>query len=220
MRISDWSSDVCSSDLMVCVVDGPGRKPAKARLESQQRDLCLRARAHGSHGRADDRGNRRGPGGRRQVTRRSATLWPREVPLMTTQALDRTDDGAGRAFWSDAIFVIAVAFAVFHLYTGAFGLLEGIKQRVIHLGFALVLVFLSRPLSNAKSPRTIDVVLAVLALVPSAYLVMEDSDLAMRMGLAYDRDGILGTIMVVVLLEATRRVAGLALPMIAGLPIA
>src|SRR3546814_9946620 len=79
---------------------------------------------------------------------------------MTTQALDRTDDGAGRAFWSDAIFVIAVAFAVFHLYTGAFGLLEGIKQRVIHLGFALVLVFLSRPLSNAKSPRTIDVVLA------------------------------------------------------------
>src|SRR3546814_16479893 len=111
MRISDWSSDVCSSDLMVCVVDGPGRKPAKARLESQQRDLCLRARAHGSHGRADDRGNRRGPGGRRQDTRRSATLWPREVPLMTTQALDRTDDGAGRAFRSDAIFVIEVAFS-------------------------------------------------------------------------------------------------------------
>src|SRR3546814_432251 len=139
---------------------------------------------------------------------------------MTTQALDRTDDGAGRAFWSDAIFVIAVAFAVFHLYTGAFGLLEGIKQRVIHLGFALVLVFLSRPLSNAKSPRTIDVVLAVLALVPSAYLVMEDRELAMRMGIAYDRDVILGTIMVVVLLEATRRVAGLALPIIAGLSIA
>src|SRR3546814_5239721 len=49
---------------------------------------------------------------------------------------------------------------------------------------------------------------------------MEDRELAMRMGIAYDRDVILGTIMVVVLLEATRRVAGLALPIIAGLSIA
>src|SRR3546814_14102235 len=98
----------------------------------------FRSRAHGSHGRADDRGNRRGPGGRRQVTRRSATLWPREVPLMTTQALDRTDDGAGRAFWRDAIFVIAVAFAVFHLYTDALGLPEGIKKCVLPLGFATI----------------------------------------------------------------------------------
>src|SRR3546814_16612253 len=114
MRISDWSSDVCSSDLMVCVVDGPGRKPAKARLESQQRDLCLRARAHGSHGRDDDRGNRRGPGGRRQVTRRSTTLWPREVPLLTTKALDPPEDATGRAFTSYAFFVIASAFTVFH----------------------------------------------------------------------------------------------------------
>src|SRR3546814_14871783 len=49
---------------------------------------------------------------------------------------------------------------------------------------------------------------------------MEDRELAMRMGIAYDRDVILGTIMVVVLLEATRRVAGLDLRIIAGLSIA
>lgn len=126
---------------------------------------------------------------------------------------------AKRAIWSDVIFVIAVAFAVFHLYAGAFGLLEGIKQRVIHLGFALVLVFLSRPLFRAPGLRLIDVALAVLALVPSIYLVVEDHALDMRMGIAYDRDVILGTIMIVVLFEATRRVAGLALPIIAGLSI-
>lgn len=131
-----------------------------------------------------------------------------------------TVEGERRSFWSDAVFLIALAFALFHLYTGAFGLLEGIKQRVIHLGFALVLVFLSRPLFNAPRPRAIDVALAILALVPSIYLVMEDHALDMRMGIAYERDVVLGTIMIVVLFEATRRVAGLALPIIAGLSIA
>jgi TRAP transporter 4TM/12TM fusion protein len=139
---------------------------------------------------------------------------------MPPGAAESTANGVRRSLWSDAIFLIALAFALFHLYTGAFGLLEGIKQRVIHLGFALVLVFLSRPLFNAPRPRLIDVALAVLALVPSAYLVMEDHALDMRMGIAYQRDVVLGTIMVVVLFEATRRVAGLALPIIAGLSIA
>jgi len=138
---------------------------------------------------------------------------------MTANGAEGTGEGVQRSFWNDAIFLIAVAFALFHIYTGAFGLMEGIKQRVIHLGFALVLIFLSRPLFNAPRPRILDITLAILALIPSVYLVVEDHALDMRMGIAYDRDIVLGTIMIVVLFEATRRAAGLALPILAGLSI-
>lgn len=62
--------------------------------------------------------------------------------------------------------------------------------------------------------------LTLLALVPSIYLVIEDAVLDLRIGIAYDRDIVLGTIFVLVLLEATRRVTGLALPLLAALSIA
>lgn len=51
------------------------------------------------------------------------------------------------------IFVIAVSFSLFHLYTGLFGALAFIKQAAIHLGCALVLVFLLYP---AKKTKTLD----------------------------------------------------------------
>lgn len=122
-------------------------------------------------------------------------------------------------FWADAIGLIALLFALFHLYTATFGILEGIQQRVIHLGFALVLIFLARPLGRSETPRPLDILTALLALAPCIYLVMEDSVLDMRIGIAYRRDIVLGTMLVLLLLEATRRVTGLALPILAGLSI-
>ncbi|WP_439577059.1 TRAP transporter permease [Elioraea sp.] len=124
-----------------------------------------------------------------------------------------------RAAWAAAIDLIALLFALFHLYTASFGVLEGIQQRVIHLGFALVLIFLSRPLGRRADPDIADLMLTLLALAPSVYLVMEDAVLDLRIGIAYDRDIVLGTIFVLVLLEATRRVTGLALPLLAALSI-
>lgn len=139
----------------------------------------------------------------------------------------RADPGPVRAAvgpasgpWRHLIDALALAFAIFHLYTATFGIMEGIQQRVIHLAFALVLIFLIRPIAGrARRPGIVDLVLVAGTLVTSAYLVYEDQALSMRLGIAYDRDVVLGTILVVVLLEATRRVAGIALPLLAALSI-
>src|SRR3546814_18705247 len=75
MRISDWSSDVCSSDLL-------GAEEGPARRHALCRDLCEgRTRRPGSagargvqQGRDDPRGQRRVAGVRNQCT--SCTGWP------------------------------------------------------------------------------------------------------------------------------------------------
>jgi len=43
------------------------------------------------------------------------------------------------------IFVIAVAMALFHLYTAAIRPFPGIQQRAIHIAFALALTYLIFP---------------------------------------------------------------------------
>lgn len=43
------------------------------------------------------------------------------------------------------VFLGLLAFSLFHLYTGVFGMLTAQLQRSIHLGFALALIFLLFP---------------------------------------------------------------------------
>ncbi|MDR3321691.1 MAG: hypothetical protein LBS93_04515, partial [Synergistaceae bacterium] len=55
--------------------------------------------------------------------------------------------------------LIAIAMALFHLYTSAFGLLDTLKHRAIHLSFLLVLGYLMYPASRKKrtnSPTVMD----------------------------------------------------------------
>src|SRR5665648_1273879 len=49
------------------------------------------------------------------------------------------------------ISTISISFSAFQFYTGGFGLLLALKQRAIHLAFALSLIFLMYPLSKKES---------------------------------------------------------------------
>jgi len=145
----------------------------------------------------------------------ATTPAPGVPPAAAADAAEVADRGA----WAGVVDLIALVFALFHIYTATIGILEGMQQRVIHLGFALVLIFLTRPLGGRRRPHALDLLLCLLAVVPSVYLVLEDAELDMRLGIAYQRDIVLGAILVLVLLEATRRVAGIALPLLGGLSI-
>ena len=46
---------------------------------------------------------------------------------------------------ADLIFVIAVAMALFHMWTAGIRPMPGVQQRSIHLAFALALIFLMFP---------------------------------------------------------------------------
>jgi TRAP transporter 4TM/12TM fusion protein len=117
--------------------------------------------------------------------------------------------------------LIALAISSFHLYTGAFGIIEAYGMRTIHLMTLLTLAFLYWPAVKGK-PRGIwawiDFALALLCLFIDIYLILNHERLTTRewyTGPTTVFDVAFGWITMILLLEATRRVAGLALPIVA-----
>lgn len=124
------------------------------------------------------------------------------------------------------VAVIAISWALFQLALAGFLVLDSTKIRAIHLCFAIVLLFLLNPC--IKHPRKIlkflsvtdripimDYCLAIGAAISSLYIVFDYQGLAMRAGMPITRDLVIGVVLVLLLLEATRRVIGPALPIIA-----
>lgn len=116
------------------------------------------------------------------------------------------------------IGVCGVLWSVFHLYTGFFGLLAPLQQRPIHVMFALVLAFLIYPLKSSwdKSKLYIDQIVAIVAaIVMGVYITYNHFELSLNIGMYTNFEVVLSGIGVVLVLEATRRLTGWALPLIA-----
>lgn len=118
--------------------------------------------------------------------------------------------------------IILVSYCIFHLYTGCFGILGGIKQRIVHLAFALVLTFTLYPTTkqnNTKAKKIISDLISFLLIIgslfSSIYIFIQDSTtLSGRHGIVYFGDVVFGIIMIIAILEGTRRIVGKALPSI------
>ena len=121
---------------------------------------------------------------------------------------------------------VAISWALFQLALAGFLVLDSTKTRAIHLSFALALLFLLDPC--LKHPRKnlrflsitdripiMDYCLAIIASLGALYIVFDYEGLAMRAGMPVTRDLVMGVVLVLLLLEATRRVIGPALPVIA-----
>jgi TRAP transporter 4TM/12TM fusion protein len=122
--------------------------------------------------------------------------------------------------------IVAVSWAVFQLALAGFFVLDSTKVRAIHLAFAMTLLFLLDPC--IKHPKSylrflsvrdriplIDYFFAVAGALCALYIVFDYDGLAMRAGMPLARDLVIGGCLVLLLLEATRRVIGPALPLIA-----
>lgn len=124
---------------------------------------------------------------------------------------------------------LLVVLSLFHYYTAGFGLLHETVHRGIHLAFVLGLVFLVFPFwkkgysepatSSLLRPLGIpiyDWALAILAVVAVAHVpLIPLDDLAFRVGNPTTTDVVLGSALILILLEATRRAIGWPLPIIA-----
>jgi TRAP transporter 4TM/12TM fusion protein len=121
---------------------------------------------------------------------------------------------------------VAISWALFQLALAGFLVLDSTKVRAIHLAFAMVLLFLLAPclkrpkrflrfLSVHDRIPAIDYILALAGSLTALYIVFDYSGLALRAGAPITRDLVIGTILVLLLLEAARRVIGPALPIIA-----
>lgn len=118
---------------------------------------------------------------------------------------------------------ILIIWAIFQIYTSSFGILEAIKMRAWHLGFLLILSFLLYPatkksLKARRLPTVWDLICIALTLISIGYLLITyDTFARARFGLHVQMDYYMAAIGIFVVFEASRRVVGNALTIIAGI---
>lgn len=109
---------------------------------------------------------------------------------------------------------IAVGMSLYHLYTARYGTPIAIIHRSIHVSFILVMVFLLYPpfRKNNVLFRIIDGILIILSIIPSCYLITQYKEIVLRAGMPNKTDLILAGLIILLVLEAARRVMGWVLP--------
>jgi TRAP transporter 4TM/12TM fusion protein len=123
-------------------------------------------------------------------------------------------------FIAIVISIIAISMSLFHFYTGGFGLWLALKQRALHLAFALALIFLLYPTtkkgigSDKSTVPFFDIILSLVGAATSLYLIIFYKELVFRAGLPSNIDLLMGGITILLVLEATRRAIGPELPIV------
>ncbi len=129
-------------------------------------------------------------------------------------------------FEKSLITTIAVSWALFQLAIASFWTLDSTYSRSIHLAFAVALVFLSVPffkkhqikflpfLSQRRGIPVNDYIFAIIGVMASLYITVNWDNIAMRMGSPSMLDKVFGLLVVLTVLEATRRAVGPALPIV------
>lgn len=111
------------------------------------------------------------------------------------------------------VAIICICFSLFQIYTGLFGTLDAMIQRCIHLSFGICLVFLLCPTKKSwvKEGRfhPIDVILAVIAMIPPIYILVNYQQLILCAGTVTPVDAVVGLVGIIMVLEAARRIVGL-----------
>jgi len=130
------------------------------------------------------------------------------------------------------VAAIAIIWSLFQLwYASPFpfifniGMFKGLPARAIHLGFALLLAFLIFPISRNKKISIFDILISLVAAFCCLYIyffydqLIDRGGVLLKISLGQNInipiELIIGTIGILILLEATRRVIGLPLVIIA-----
>jgi len=126
--------------------------------------------------------------------------------------------------------VLLFLLSLYHYYTAGYGIPRATTHRGVHMGVSLFVVFLSFAALARNRHRTdepgifgipfYDWVLAFAGLVTSLYVPWIYDQLAFRIGNPSTLDIVMGTVLLITLLESVRRSMGWPLPLIACLFIA
>ena len=134
------------------------------------------------------------------------------------EALIEQEEGAQNRYrnWlGPACTAGAVAMSLFHLYA-AIDIVPTMYQRYIHVGFTLALTFLLFPIAARFRHRLMpwDVVLFAASIWVTYYLVAGGDELTDRYVFPEPMDIVVGWVLIVLVLEATRRTTGWIMPAI------
>ena len=125
--------------------------------------------------------------------------------------------------WSilKVVAVIGIGLSLFELYTAGIIAMTAMRHRTVFLTSILVIAFLTRPLykgagrDRLNGALCVDLILVVLSVAVGAYIFIDLNGIFDRQGDWSQWDITVGITLVVLVLEATRRVIGLNLTCIA-----
>ena len=136
--------------------------------------------------------------------------------VQQTEILEKFDkESKTRKFDSkkldSAIYWIAVIISMYHFTTSFVGYPATHKHRSLHVAMMLFMTFFLYPATkktSRKKPTWYDLVFSVLAVSVALYVWFDYSNFINRMGMPNTMDIIMGTILIVTVLEASRRISG------------
>jgi TRAP transporter 4TM/12TM fusion protein len=115
--------------------------------------------------------------------------------------------------------IIALSWVAFQLYIALVGGLPAIAQRIAHVSFPIMLVFVTIPMNKEKEKLSffVDMTIFVLALAYMIYSLSQSNRLMVRIPYIdqiFSADLFFGVILILLLLEGGRRNMGLSLPIV------
>ena len=114
--------------------------------------------------------------------------------------------------------VLGVGMSCFHLITASMGSLPTMEQRSVHLSFVLGIIFLRSAASRRDAfglRDFLDCIMAVCGIVIALFAYWNWEELFARVPFPDDMDLVLGAVLILLVLEGTRRELGNAIPIIA-----
>lgn len=123
-------------------------------------------------------------------------------------------DNAALTFKDKLYRLIACGMSSFHVYTAVVAPFTAMIQRPIHLAFGLTLIFMKKKSGDTIFHTLLDALLTVLGAMVGLYWVFNMTELSTREATPSGMDLAMSYIAVLVVLEATRRTIGWALPLI------
>ncbi|WP_096438109.1 TRAP transporter permease [Alteribacter populi] len=113
------------------------------------------------------------------------------------------------------VTILAISLSLYHMYTSYFGTPVTLQHRSLHVAVILGLVFLLYP-PFKKASRTklpwYDMLFVLMAFSTSVYIFIDYLGIVNRGGMPNTYDLVFGVILVLLVLEAARRVTGWGLP--------
>jgi len=109
------------------------------------------------------------------------------------------------------IYYVTIGIALYHLITSFIGYPATHLHRSLHVSMMLFMTFFLYPFSNKAPRKTIpwyDIVLALLSVAVAVYVWVDYINFINRMGSPNTMDVVMGTILIVLVLEASRRISG------------
>ncbi|GAB5429549.1 MAG: TRAP transporter permease [Devosia indica] len=130
--------------------------------------------------------------------------------------------GFGPGISGSIAFGTAIAFALFTLWTAAYGALPSQVVRAMHVGFLLLLTFglVANLVAKTAPAKAFFWALGIAGFLTGIYNWVFYADLIRRTGFLTTMDLVVGTSAVVLVFEAARRILGWPLALIAGIFLA